>query len=114
MAQSTSIKNLYQTTTTKIIDSDEEQIKEIMHSIIDQIEKKTDNETVPLVLFDASSAAHRALTPDQSYPLLSDDLVSTIDIQKHSTTILFDSKDYEQDQSRTLSSSSLNDRHVFK
>lgn len=87
MVQSASIKSLH-TISSSSINQDEEQIKELLHWIIDRVEKDSAHEETPLILFDASSSIHRKNRLASG----SDDVFSNSDNHKHSSTILIDDK----------------------
>ena len=85
MCHSTSIKNLHQSSTV-LLNNDDEQIRDLMTSLLDQIDKGTNDSTY--ILFNASSTNRHRASSDNN-----DDLFQSLDSCKHSSGILVDEKE---------------------
>ncbi|CAF1235444.1 unnamed protein product [Adineta ricciae] len=90
MCHSSSIKNLLKYS----VNSDEEQVHELMTSLLDKIDKEYNTEPVDTsnMLFNASASAHRRTSPAQQL-LENDDLCYSLDGHKHSSGILISEND---------------------
>lgn len=87
MYHSTSVKNLQQI--PKLFsNNDEEQIHDIMSSLLDKIDKEDSNES-SIKLFNASALTHRHRVSSET----NEDLFQSLDDCKHSSGILVDEKD---------------------
>ena len=108
MVHSISVKSL-QRCAIKTSSSDEEQIRDLLSSMIGQIEKEAEpsqpSPESPLLLFDVASPVHRAVSTDlEFYPTSSidgQDLFQPLDDYKHSVGVLFEDKDLPQVSART-------------
>ncbi len=88
MCHSISIKNLHQSTTI-LSNNDEEQIHDLMSSLLDKIDKERNSSTESsFILFNASSNNRHHTSSD---PI--EDLFPSLDDYKHSSGILVDDKD---------------------
>ena len=100
MVHSSSVKSL-QRCAMKSFNSDEEKIQDLLSSLIDRIEKDVDSSRPapesPLLLFNAASAVHRAVSTDTEFfstsSLDGHDVLQSLDDYKHSVGVLFDEKD---------------------
>ena len=90
MCHSSSIKNLLKHS----VNSDEEQVHELMTSLLDTIDKEYNTEAVDTscMLFNASASAHRYASPAQQL-VENDDLCYSLDGHKHSSGILISEND---------------------
>lgn len=90
MCHSSSIKNLLKHS----VNSDEEQVRELMASLLDKIDKEYNTEPADTsrMLFNASASAHRHTSPEQQL-LENDDLCYSLDGHKHSSGILISEND---------------------
>lgn len=103
MVHSTSVKNL-QRCAIKSSSSAEEQIRDLLSSMISRIEKDAEPSHLspesPLLLFDVASPVHRAVSTDlELYPTSSidgQDLFQPLDDYKHSVGVLCEDKDLPQ------------------
>jgi hypothetical protein len=88
MCHSISVKNLHQSTTI-LSNIDEEAIRDLMSSLLDQIDKENDSSVdSSLMLFNASSHSRHRVSTD-----INEDLFQSFDDYKHSTGILVDDKE---------------------
>ena len=92
MCHSSSIKTLHQSSTISL-NNDEEQIRDLISSLIDKIDKDMNiSDDTNFVLFNASSNTRRRLLSDKQ-TLNNDDMCQSIDEHKHSHGILIDDED---------------------
>ncbi len=88
MYHSISLKSLHQSPTI-LSNNDEEQIRDLISSLVDKIDKEMNNSNdLSVKLFNASSISHHRISSDNN-----EDLFQTLDDCKHSIGILVDDQD---------------------
>jgi flagellin-like hook-associated protein FlgL len=89
MYHSISLKSLHQSSPTILSNNDEEQIRDLISSLVDKIDKEMNNSNdLSVKLFNASSISHHRISSDNN-----EDLFQTLDDCKHSIGILVDDQD---------------------
>ncbi|CAF0893615.1 unnamed protein product [Adineta ricciae] len=128
MCHSTSIKQAQRCPEKPLLTSDEEEIRHLMSSLLDKIEKELNSSDTHFVLFDATSSKvqrhlsktssnHTCETDDEAFASsartdsFSDDSFHPFDEYKHSLGILLDEN--EQNVNRTLNRIPSQVSHVF-
>jgi hypothetical protein len=91
MCHSSSIKTLHQSSAISL-NNDEEQIRDLISSLIDKIDKDMNiSDDTNFVLFNASSNTRRRLLSDKQ--TLDNDVYQSVDDHKHSHGILINDED---------------------